>query len=170
MRRCSPSAPDFANAPAKRFCAHRGFSTAAPENSPPAIGAAVVLGAGEIEFDLWWTTDDEIVSIHDATFDRVSDSSGKAFDHTYEELLKFNFGSKKDKHFARPRILHFEDILKKFSCHTSMNIHMKDCGKTCDEEFANNGATPIPFPAPQITEPPRFLSPRRETPRLRCSF
>ena len=128
--------PDFANASAKRLCAHRGFSTVAPENSLPAFGAAVSLGAAEIEFDLWWTKDGEIVSIHDATLDRVSDGKGKVFDHTYEELMKFDFGSKTGKHFAGLKILRFEDILKKFSCHTLMNIHMKDCGKAWNEEIA----------------------------------
>ena len=128
--------PGFANAPAKRLCAHRGFSTVAPENSLPAFGSAVALGASEIEFDLWWTKDGEIVSIHDATLDRVSDGKGKVFDHTYEELMKYDFGSRKDKHFAGLKILRFEDILKKFSCHTLMNIHMKDCGKAWDEDLA----------------------------------
>ena len=110
----------------KRLCAHRGFSTVAPENSLPAFGSAVALGANEIEFDLWWTKDGEIVSIHDATLDRVSDGTGKVYDHTYEELLKFDFGAKKDAHFAGLKMIRFEDILRKFSCHTIMNIHMKD--------------------------------------------
>lgn len=128
--------PDFENAPAKRLCAHRGFSTVAPENSLAAFGSAVALGASEIEFDLWWTKDGEIVSIHDATLDRVSDGKGNVYEHTYEELAKLDFGSKKGKHFAGLKILRFEDILKKLSCHTLMNIHMKDCGKAWDEENA----------------------------------
>ena len=121
-----PGFKDAQLARPKRLCAHRGFSTVAPENSLPAFGAAVALGASEIEFDLWWTKDGEIVSIHDATLDRVSDGKGKVYDHTYDELLKFDFGAKKDKHFAGLRILRFEDILKKLSCHTIMNIHVKD--------------------------------------------
>ena len=51
--------------PYPRVCAHRGFSTIAPENSMPAFGAAVAMGAEEIEFDLWYTKDGEIVSIFD---------------------------------------------------------------------------------------------------------
>ena len=45
--------PDFDHAAAKRLCAHRGFCTIAPENGMAAFGAAVALGASEIEFDLW---------------------------------------------------------------------------------------------------------------------
>ena len=128
-----PGYRDAAKALPKRLCAHRGFSTVAPENSLPAFGSAVALGANEIEFDLWWTKDGEIVSIHDATLDRVSNGKGKVFDHTYEELLKLDFGSKTGKHFAGLKILRFEEILAKLSCHTIMNIHMKDVGKAWDE-------------------------------------
>ena len=128
-----PGYRDAAKALPKRLCAHRGFSTVAPETSLPAFGSAVALGANEIEFDLWWTKDGEIVSIHDATLDRVSNGTGKVFDHTYEELLKLDFGSKTGKHFAGLKILRFEDILAKLSCHTIMNIHMKDVGKAWDE-------------------------------------
>ena len=128
--------PDFANAPAKRLCAHRGFSTIAPENSLAAFGAAVALGAAEIEFDLWWTKDGEIVSLHDSTLDRVSNGTGKVFEHTFEELEKLDFGIKKGGHFRGMRILKFEDILRKLSQHTIMNIHMKDRGGAWDEELA----------------------------------
>ena len=121
--------PSFADAPAKRLCAHRGFSAVAPENTLPAYGAAVALGAQEIEFDLWWTKDGEIVSIHDPTLERVSNGTGKVFEHTLAELRALDFGSKEGgAHFKDLRIPTLEDILAKFSCHTIMNIHMKDWG------------------------------------------
>ena len=61
------------------------------------------------------------------------------YEHTYEELTKLDFGSKFGekkglKNFAGLRILRFEEILAKLSCHTIMNIHMKDIGKAWDEE------------------------------------
>ena len=124
----SPSCVDADAALPKRLCAHRGFSTVAPENSLPAFGSAVALGAAEMEFDLWWTKDGEIVSIHDATLDRVSDGKGKVFDHTYEELKKLDFGFKTGEHFAGLRILRFDEILARFSRHVIMNIHLKDVG------------------------------------------
>lgn len=106
-------------------CAHRGFNTVAPENSMPAFGAAVAMGAEEIEFDLWWTKDGEIVSRHDRKFSRVSTGEGFATDCTYEELLKFNFGVKSDERFAGLKILRFEDILRKLVRQTVVNIHIK---------------------------------------------
>lgn len=108
-----------------RICAHRGFNTIAPENSLPAYGAAVALGAEEIEFDIWATKDGELVSIHDSVLDRVSDGTGYVWDYTFEELQKFDFGIKKSEAFKGLRIVRFEDILKQFACTTIMNIHVK---------------------------------------------
>lgn len=108
-----------------RVCAHRGFSAVAPENTMPAFGAAIALGAQEIEFDLWPTKDGEIVSCHDATLDRVSTGTGSILNHTYEELVKFDFGVKYDEKFKGLGIVRFEEILQKFAAHTIMNIHVK---------------------------------------------
>jgi len=116
--------------PYPRICAHRGFNSIAPENSMPAYGAAVALGAEEIEFDLWCAKDGTIVSIHDSRLDRVSDGSGYVWDYTYEELLKFDFGIKRSEALKGLRIPTFEDILKKFACHTVMNVHIKHINDT----------------------------------------
>ena len=116
--------------PYPRVCAHRGFNTIAPENSLPAFGAAVAMGAEEIEFDLWATADGEIVSIHDATLDRVSDGTGKVYEKTYAELLQYDFGYRTGEAFCGMRILRFEEILQKFACHTVMNIHLKTVSDT----------------------------------------
>ncbi len=108
-----------------RICAHRGFSTIAPENSMPAFGAAVALGAQEIEFDLWPTKDGEIVSCHDCTLERVSTGESKIFEHTLEELKKLDFGIKFGEKFKGLKIVLFEDILKKFAGQVIMNVHIK---------------------------------------------
>lgn len=116
-----------------RICAHRGFNTIAPENSLPAFGAAVALGADEIEFDIWSTKDGELVSLHDPTLDRVSDGTGNVWEHTYEELKTLDFGSCRDEHFKGLKIVKFEEILKKFAGTVIMNIHVK----IWDSEFEN---------------------------------
>lgn len=122
--------------PYPRICAHRGFSAVAPENSMPAFGAAVALGASEIEFDLWKTKDGEIVSIHDPSLERVSDGCGFVTEHTYEELLQYDFGVRFSEKYKGLRIVRFSDILEKYSCHVIMNIHVKpDDYPTCDEEM-----------------------------------
>ena len=119
--------------PFPRVCAHRGFNTIAPENSMPAFGAAVALGADEIEFDLWATSDGEIVSCHDATLERVSDGEGKVYEHTYAELEGLDFGAKFGEKFKGLRIVRFEDILRKFAGQVIMNIHIKTLSDEYDE-------------------------------------
>ncbi len=112
-------------APYPRLCAHRGLSAALPENSLPAFGAAVGLGAEEIEFDLWTTKDGKIVSSHDPTLERVSNGKGFVYEHTLDELLALDFGKNHGESFKGLKIATFEEILKKFACHTIMNIHIK---------------------------------------------
>ena len=111
--------------PYPRVCAHRGFNSVAPENSMPAFGAAVAMGAQEIEFDLWYTTDGEIVSIHDAKLDRVSTGTGLVYEKTFAQLRELDFGIKRGDAFKGMKIPTFEEILKKFACHCVMNIHLK---------------------------------------------
>jgi len=77
--------------PYPRTCAHRGFRTIAPENTMPAFGAAVAMGAEEIEFDLWFTKDGEVVSAHDSTLERVSNGSGKICEHITPKKQKSVF-------------------------------------------------------------------------------
>ncbi len=115
--------------PYPRTCAHRGFNTVLPENSLPAFGAAVAMGAEEIEFDLWFTKDGEVVSIHDPTLERVSNGTGSVWDYTLAELRALDFGAKCGEAFRGMQIPTFEDILKKFACHCVMNIHLKTGGE-----------------------------------------
>ena len=115
--------------PYPRTCAHRGFNTVLPENSLPAFGAAVAMGAEEIEFDLWFTKDGEVVSIHDSKLDRVSNGVGRVSEHTLAELRALDFGSKRGEEFQGMQIPTFEEILKKLACHCVMNIHLKTGGE-----------------------------------------
>ena len=108
-----------------RTCAHRGFNTVAPESSMAALGAAVAMGAEEIEFDIWPTKDGELVVVHDKRLERLSNGQGLVMDHTYEELLELDFGSHFSPRFADLKILTFEEVLKRFACHVIMNIHVK---------------------------------------------
>ncbi|MBQ7897982.1 MAG: hypothetical protein IJ323_06120 [Clostridia bacterium] len=111
--------------PYPRVCAHRGMNSTAPENTMPAFGSAIALGAEEIEFDLWPTRDGEIVSCHDQSLERVSTGTGLVTDYTYDELLEFDFGAKRGEKFKGLKIVRFEHILKKFSGQVIMNIHVK---------------------------------------------
>ena len=111
--------------PYPRTCAHRGVAAAGPENSLASLGAAVAMGAQEIEFDVWPTKDGEAVVLHDQTLERVSNGVGLVYEKTYEELLSLDFGSYYSEGFAGLSVLRLEELLKKLGCHAVMNIHVK---------------------------------------------
>ena len=111
--------------PYPRLCAHRGSCTVAPENTMPAFGAAVAMGAEEIEFDLWASSDGELVTAHDNRLERVSDGSGEVCDHTLAELKAMDFGCRFGDAYKELRIPTLEEILKKLAGRVIMNIHVK---------------------------------------------
>ncbi|GAB3041878.1 glycerophosphodiester phosphodiesterase [Sediminivirga luteola] len=56
--------------------AHRGYSGVAPENTLPAVDAALALGCEFVEVDLVVSGDGRPVVIHDPTIDRTTRSTG----------------------------------------------------------------------------------------------
>ncbi len=74
-----------------RNYAHRGFSGEYPENTMIAFEKAIEAGCEGIEMDVHFTKDKKLVIIHDELIDRTSDGKGFVKDHTYEELLKYDF-------------------------------------------------------------------------------
>ncbi len=115
--------------PFPRICAHRGYNKIAPENSLPAFRAALELGAAEIEFDLWFTKDGEVVSTHDPTLERVSNGTGRVWEYTLAELRELDFGIKRGESFRGLKIPTFEEILSELARRCVMNIHIKTAGE-----------------------------------------
>ena len=111
--------------PYPRICAHRGYNTVAPENTMPAFGAAVAMGAEEIEFDLWATKDGQLVTAHDPNLERVSNGTGNIWDYTLAELKHLDFGSHFSEKYKDLRLPTFEEILQKLAGRVIMNIHVK---------------------------------------------
>lgn len=72
---------------------HRGDPVAAPENTVPAIVAAINGGADIVEFDLHLTSDGHAVVLHDDTVDRTTDGSGEVRDMTLDEVRSLDAGS-----------------------------------------------------------------------------
>jgi glycerophosphoryl diester phosphodiesterase len=72
--------------------AHRGASARAPENTLEAFRLAVEAGAGGLELDVRMTRGGEVVVIHDATVDRVTDGSGAVAGMTLDEVRRFDAG------------------------------------------------------------------------------
>lgn len=88
--------------------AHRGASAYAPENTMSSFQKALDIGANGIELDLQKTKDNKIVIFHDDIIDKKSDGIGKISDYTYNELLKYDFGSWFDNKFENERIVHYK--------------------------------------------------------------
>ena len=95
--------------------AHRGASDYAPENTMSAFRKAIELKANGIELDLQKTKDGKIVIFHDDFIDKKSNGIGTISDYTYNELLKFDFGSWFSEEFENEKIVLFEDFMKEVS-------------------------------------------------------
>lgn len=66
--------------------AHRGDSVHFPENTMPALLAGIGAGADWIELDIFRTSDDQLVVIHDASTKRTGDRELQVTAATYEQL------------------------------------------------------------------------------------
>ena len=119
--------------PYPRVCAHRGFNTVAPENTMPAFGAAIALGAPEIEFDVRFSKDGVPFACHDSRIDRIADGSGDISELNADEIKKLDAGSKFSDKFAGTKIPLMEEILSKFARHTIINLHIKPDGDSYPE-------------------------------------
>jgi glycerophosphoryl diester phosphodiesterase len=69
-----------------RCIAHRGFADTYPENTVTAVRSAAAAGADAVEVDVRRCGSGEVVVVHDATVDRVTDGSGPVADHSAAEL------------------------------------------------------------------------------------
>ena len=114
--------------PYPRVCAHRGFSAIAPENSLPAFGAAIALGATEIELDVWETKDGVPVVSHDPSVERTSNGTGSIREMTFAELRKLDFGARHAEAFAGLRIPALDEVLGQFPRQVIVNLHVKSSG------------------------------------------
>lgn len=91
--------------------AHRGASDTAPENTLPAIAAAVKEHADYVEIDIRMSSDGVPVVIHDSTVDRTTDGTGAVSEMTAAELLALDAGSWFSEEFTGTRIPTLEQVL-----------------------------------------------------------
>jgi glycerophosphoryl diester phosphodiesterase len=70
--------------------AHRGLHHAAMENSLDAFRAAVAAKIPWVECDVWPSSDEVPMVIHDETVDRTTTGKGMVASHTSEQLRKLN--------------------------------------------------------------------------------
>jgi glycerophosphoryl diester phosphodiesterase len=99
-----PGQPPFTSA-------HRGFSTAAPENTMPALEAAWQAGATVAEIDVRLSRDGELVLMHDRALERTTDGRGAVSEMSWPELQRLDAGRWFDAGFEGTRIPSLEEVL-----------------------------------------------------------
>src|SRR5215471_13671861 len=92
--------------------AHRGYSSDFPENTLPALGAALEAGADVAEIDVRLTRDDKLVLMHDTTVDRTTDGSGPVREMTLAEVKRLDAGSWFVRKFAGTRVPTLDEVLE----------------------------------------------------------
>lgn len=108
-----------------RICAMGGFNSMAPESSMAALGAAVALDVEEIGFYLWLTADRHLVSVSNEAFEKLSAEGGMAGEYSLEQLKQMDLDGEFSEKFRGFQITRFEEILRKFSAHVILNIHIE---------------------------------------------
>ena len=86
------------------IASHRGGGATAPENTLPAIRAALSGGFDYVEVDVALTADRQPVLMHDAKVDRTTDGHGRLASLTLAEVRALDAGSWFDPEFAGTQI------------------------------------------------------------------
>lgn len=99
-----PGQPPFTSA-------HRGFSTAAPENTMAALEAAWKAGATAVEIDVRLSSDGELLLMHDRDVKRTTNGRGPVSELSWAELQRLDAGSWFAERFTGERIPSLEEVL-----------------------------------------------------------
>lgn len=102
--------------------AHRGDSSAAPENTLEAFDLALNQGFFNFETDCQLSADGVPVILHDETLGRVNTGSGPAAAATVEQLQQLDAGSWFAPQFAGSRIPTLEQVLVKYRGRVHMHL------------------------------------------------
>ena len=112
--------------PERGIIAHRGDAAEFPENTVPALKAAVAKGAEMVEIDEWRCKTGELVVMHDPKVDRTTDGKGSIRDLTLAEIRTLDAGAKKGAAFAGEKVPTLAEALACFpKTGIYLNIHCK---------------------------------------------
>lgn len=91
--------------------AHRGDRTIAPENTMPALQAALDGPMAYVESDIQLTKDRVPVLLHDTWVDRTTNGTGRIADLTFSQLGELDAGAWYSPAFAGTRVPRLEALL-----------------------------------------------------------
>jgi len=92
--------------------AHRGDHTFYPENTLRAYAQAIKDGVDYVEIDVRTTADGQLVSLHDASVNRMTGGKGLIKDLTLQQVESLKISNKNKRDTTVYRIPTFEQILK----------------------------------------------------------
>src|SRR5215471_11778705 len=92
--------------------AHRGEHLKHPENSLPAIQAAIDAGVDYVELDVRTSSDGYLVLMHDPTVDRMTNGKGRIKDMTFAEIRKLDLSARFPGKFPDLQIPTFDEALE----------------------------------------------------------
>lgn len=110
--------------------AHRGASTAAPENTLEAFQAAINQYADWVELDVRQTADGILVVSHDENLKRTCGVDVNICDVNYDDIKDFDHGSWFSPEFASSRVCTLEEALQLCEGKVKMNIELKPDSKS----------------------------------------
>ena len=91
--------------------AHRGEHHRHPENSLPAIQAAIDAGMDYVELDIRTTADGKLILMHDATVNRMTNGKGKVAEMTFDAIRTLDLGARFAGQFPGLQVPTFEEAL-----------------------------------------------------------
>ena len=114
--------------------AHRGDHAIAPENSLLAIQTAINDGADYVEIDLRTTIDSQLVLMHDASVDRMTNGVGKVSSLSYENIRTLKLFNKSINQSDTFQVPSFEEVLQ--LCKNKINIYLDFKDANVQEAYA----------------------------------
>jgi glycerophosphoryl diester phosphodiesterase len=108
--------------------AHRGEHRGHPENTLPALEAAIRLGADYVEVDVRTTADGALVLSHDADVSRCTDGQGEVARMTLAEIRALDAGIKTGPQFSGTRIPSFGEALDSARGRVGLYVDVKRAG------------------------------------------
>ncbi|MFM9836830.1 MAG: glycerophosphodiester phosphodiesterase family protein [Cyclobacteriaceae bacterium] len=110
----------------KIVIAHRGDHTNAPENTLKAFSDAIAQRLDYVEVDLRTTKDNQLVIMHDATIDRMTNGKGKINELLWMEISKYEIVDKNKLQLGKHRVPLFSEVLNLCKSHISIYLDFKD--------------------------------------------
>lgn len=91
--------------------AHRGEHHHHPENSLPAVQAAIDAGIDYVELDVRTTADGQLVLMHDPTVNRMTNGKGKVAEMTFDQIRALDLGARFPGQFPGLKVPTFDEAL-----------------------------------------------------------